>query len=258
MKTLIIAFTMCCLIQASYAQKLIVDESIRYQHERMVFKQWDKNKFTPTSGFLGLNPYYWLTWGLHPNYKKTDIRPLSGSGPQTQRLGLAAAMKASSNAYNLESDTLRNTSLLEITNHSGALSSADPLWILYYKKELSPVLEYSDHSILVPLPQAVRSKVITEGLLSWYKNELSMLKERIEGARNADMDRGSRILAYHRMLQEYRVLEATWATRTATAQKNINNSVAQEKMKSDPALSKTWTPETDEQIAREILKNRKY
>ncbi|TCC98781.1 hypothetical protein [Pedobacter hiemivivus] len=258
MKKLLIAFTMCCLIQAAYAQKLIVDESIRYQQERMVFKQWDKNKFTPTSGFLGLNPYYWLTWGLHPNYKKTDIRPLSPAGPQTQRLALTAAMTAASNAYSLESDTLRNTSLLEIANQSGALSAADPLWLLYYKKELSPVLEYSDNSILAPLPQAVRSKVISEGLLSWYKNELSMLKERIEGARNADMDRGSRILTYHRMLLEYRALEATWETRTATAKKNINNSGAQEKIKSDPAMSKTWTPETDEQIAREILKNRKY
>jgi len=258
MKKLLITFTMCCLIQATYGQKLIVDESIRYQQERMVFKQWDKNKFTPTSGFLGINPYYWLTWGLHPNYRKTDLRPLSGSGPQTQRLGLAAGMTAASNAYKLESDTLRNTSLLEIANQSGDLSFSDPLWILYYHKELNPVLEYSDNSILAPLPPAVRSKVISEGLLSWYKNELALLKERIEGARNTDMDRGSRILAYHRMLQEYRVVEATWATRIATAQKNISNSGAQEKMKSDPAISKTWIPETDEQIAREILKNKKY
>jgi len=258
MKKLLITITMCWLVQSAYAQKMIVDESIRYQQERMVFKQWDKNKFTPTSGFLGLNPYYWLTWGLHPNYRKTDIRPLSPAGPQTQRLSLVAAMTAASSAYHLESDTLRNASLLEIANQSGSLSFSDPLWIWYYSKELNPVLEFSDNSILAPLPQAVRSKVISEGLLSWYKNELSMLKERIEGARTADMDRGARILAYHRMLQEYRVLEATWATRTSTAQKNINNSVAQEKMKSDPTISTTWTPETDEQIAREILKNRKY
>jgi hypothetical protein len=38
-----------------YAQSMVADKSIRYQQERMVFKQWDQNKFTPTSGFLGLN-----------------------------------------------------------------------------------------------------------------------------------------------------------------------------------------------------------
>jgi hypothetical protein len=258
MKKLLITFTLFCLGQTGFAQKLIVDEGIRYQQERMVFKQWDKNKFSPSSGFLGLNPYYWLTWGLHPNYKKTDLRPLSGSGPQTQRLGLVAAMTAASNAYQLESDTLRNTALLEIANQSGSLSFSDPLWLLYYRREFSPVLEFSDNSILAPLPATVRSKVIAEGLLTWYKNELSILKERIEGARTTDMDRGSRILAYHRMLQEYRALEATWTTRTSTAEKNIRNADVQSKMKSDPVISKAWTPETDEQIARDILKNRKY
>ena len=68
------------------AQEAAQDQAVNYQHERMVYKQWDQNKFTPTSGFLGLNPLYWLTWGLRPQYKKVDKRPLSGSGPQNPKI----------------------------------------------------------------------------------------------------------------------------------------------------------------------------
>ena len=115
------------------AQEEINDQSLRYQEQRMVFQQWDQNKFTPTSGFLGLNPYYWLTWGwFYPNYHKTDLRPLSATGPQTQRLALVGTMNSIDNSYKLQSDTVRNTALSQIANQSGALSDADPLWIVYY------------------------------------------------------------------------------------------------------------------------------
>lgn len=242
----------------SFAQLAIEDKAMRYQQERMVFKQWDRGKFEPTSGWLGINPYYWLTWGLHPNYPNTDRRSLSSWGPQTQRLGLVGAMNNTSNAYKLEADTLRNTSLLEITNYSGAVSAADPLWILYYSKELKPVFEFSEASVLAPLTPAVRSKVISEGLYSWFKNELTVLKERINGAKNSNMDRGSRILAYHRMLQEYRTLQAAWTTRTATAAANQSKISQQQKAKANDLNVGSWTPNSDVEIAKEVLRTRKY
>jgi len=258
MKTLLIIITLLLLKQLSFAQLAIEDKAMRYQQERMVFKHWDRGKFEPTSGWLGINPYYWLTWGLHPNYPNTDRRPLSAWGPQTQRLGLVGAMNSTSNAYKLEADTLRNTSLLEITNYSGAVSAADPLWILYYSKELKPVLEFSDGSILGPLPAAVRSKVISEGTYNWFKNELTVLKERINGAKTSNMDRGSRILAYHRMLQEYRALQASWTTRTATAGANQAKVAQQEKVKNNDFNVGSWTPNSDVEIAKEVLRTRKY
>ena len=258
MKSLLIIIILLLVKQVGFAQLAIEDKAMRYQQERMVFKQWDRGKFEPTSGWLGINPYYWLTWGLHPNYPSTDRRPLSSWGPQTQRLGLVGAMNSTSNAYKLEADTLRNTALLEITNYSGAVSAADPLWILYYSKELSAVLEFSDASILAPLPPAVRSKVIAEGLHNWFKNELSILKERINGARNSNMDRSSRILAYHRMLQDYRKLQASWATRTATAAANQTKVSQQEKVKANDLNIGSWTPASDIEIAKEVLRNRKF
>jgi hypothetical protein len=240
------------------AQREVADESVRYQEERMVYLQWDQNKFTPKKGFLSLNPYYWLTWGLfEPNYHQTDLRPLSGSGPQTQRIGLVGTMNSVDNQYKLHADTARNTALTSIAEQSGLVSDADPLWLLYYNSALSPVINYSEASILASLPSAVRTAVVSEGLLTWYENELGMLKERISAARSTDMDRGSRIMAYYRYLKEYRVLAATWATRVATASKNTGMVKQVATAKSTPAIG-NWTTQTDVQIAKQVLAERKY
>jgi hypothetical protein len=244
------------LLSRCFAQSVVADKSIRYQQERMVFKQWDQNKFTPTSGFLGLNPYYWLTWGFfYPNYHKTDIRPLSASGPQTQRLGLVATMNSTDNNYKLQSDTVRNTALSEIANQSGFIAGADPLWLLYYSNEFNPVLNNSMASILAGLSPQVSAKLVSEGLYTWYKNELDRLKERIEGAHSADMDRGSRIMAYYRLLKEYRRLSGVWAIRTSSAQSTITMAAQQQRLKTNQVAVPDWTPQTDIQIAAKVLQH---
>src|ERR1700743_3587662 len=191
MKKLIFLFILILpLCFGSFAQVPVNDEALRYQEQRMVFQQWDQNKFKPGSGFLGLSPYYWLVWGWpYPNYHKTDLRPLSATGPQTQRLALVAAMNSTDDKYKLQSDTVRTTALSEIANQSGLITDADPLWVLYYKSEFAPVLNNSMASILSGLPPQVSAKLVSEGLYSWYKNELDRLKQRIDGAHSADMDR---------------------------------------------------------------------
>ena len=112
MKTIFLSL-LCLLIYTSgFAQVPINDEAFRYQEQRMVFQQWDQNKFKPGKGFLDLNPYYWLVWGLfYPNYHKTDLRPLSATGPQTQRLALVGTQSSTDNSYKQNSDTVRNTAL---------------------------------------------------------------------------------------------------------------------------------------------------
>jgi hypothetical protein len=77
---------------------------------------------------------------------------------------------------------------------------------LYYSDEFKPVLNYSMATILAGLSPQVSAKLISEGLYSWYTNELDRLKQRIQGAHSTDMDRGSRIMAYYRLLQEYKKL----------------------------------------------------
>ncbi|HTI58962.1 hypothetical protein [Mucilaginibacter sp.] len=253
---ILLPFILIALIHQCFGQSVVQDQSVRYQEERMVYLQWDQNKFTPKAGFLSLNPYYWLTWGLfHPNYHKTDLRPLSATGPQTQRLALVGAMNSTDNKYKLQSDTVRNTALSEIANQSGLISDADPLWQLYYRNELKPVLNNSMASILAGLSPQVSAKLVSEGLYTWYKNELDMLKERIQAAHTTTMDRGARIIAYHRYLMEYRRLAGVWAIRTSSAQATLNMTAQQQKLQSGQVTISNWTPQTDIQIANQVLQH---
>ena len=238
------------------SQSIAQDQSVRYQQERMVYLQWDQNKFTPKAGFLSLNPYYWLTWGLfHPDYHDKDLRPLSAGGPQTQRLALVGGLNATDNKYKLQSDTVRSTALLEIANESGLISGADPLWMLYYRNQLAPVINNSAASILKGLTPQVSAKLIEEGLYSWYKNELDMLKQRIDAAHSTDMDRGERIMAYHRYLMEYRNLAGVWAIRISSAQSTLDMAKQQQKLKANQVDVPEWTPHSDIEIANKVLKH---
>jgi hypothetical protein len=239
-----------------FAQVEINDEALRYQQQRMVFQQWDQNKFKPGKGFLGLNPYYWLVWGWpYPNYHKHDLRPLSPDGPQTQRLALVAGMNSIDGKYKLQSDTIKNTALSEIANQSGLITGADPLWLLYYSDQFKPVLNNSMGSVLAALSPQVSTKLVSEGLYTWYKNELDRLKERVQGAHSTDMDRGSRILAYHRLLMEYRKLSAVWAIRTSSAQATLDMTTQQLKLKTNQVSVPDWTPHSDIDIANKVLQH---
>jgi hypothetical protein len=249
-----ILFILLLLPRLLFAQEEVNDESIRYQEQRMVFLQWNQNDFTPKAGFLDLNPYYWLVWGLfYPDYHKTDLRPLSATGPQTQRLALVATQSSTDNKYKLHSDTVRNTALSNIAETSGLLSDADPLWLLYYAQLFAPLLNYSAATILGPLGTQVSAKLVSEGLYSWYTNQLSMLKERLQGARTTDMDRGSRILAYYRLLKEYQTLAGVWSIRTAAAAKDITMTSSLQQVQAAKMTYGSWTPNTDVQIANQVL-----
>lgn len=253
MKKIAILFSFCFPLFA-FAQEVVQDKAIENQEQRMVYAQWNQNDFYPKAGFLDTNPYYWLVWGLFdPNYHKTDLRPLSATGPQTQRLALVAAQNSTDGKYKLQSDTLRNTALSQIASQSGLLSDADPLWLLYYNQQFQPLLNYSAATLLAPLTAQVSSKLVSEGTYNWYTNELSMLKQRLNGARTTDQDRGSRIMAYYRLLQEYERLAGVWNIRIATAQKDIQMTTQAQQLKNQTLAPVQWTPQADIQIANKVL-----
>ena len=247
---------LCHLAMTCSGQKKITDKHITYQQERIVFKQWDANRFTPKSGFLGLNLEYWITWALHPNYPKTDLRPLGPGGPQTQRLMLAAAMQNSDNIYKLHADTLRNTAISEAVNYSAALSAADPLWQIYYRKEFDELLNLSDADLLSGLSLAEQKYLISSGLYDWYREESHALLERVQLARTTSVDRGSRIIAYHRMLAEYRKLRAGWDMKRSRAKTYLNIKSVAEKLRNSESSSPV-SSKSDIQIANDILKKSK-
>lgn len=245
-----------CMQQHGRGQniKRVNDKHIRYQQERMVFKQWDRSKFTPRRGFLGLNYQYWITWALHPRYPNRDRRPLSGTGNQTQRLALVLAMQQVDNAYKKHADTLRNTAVTEITNYSGLFSATDPLWLLYYRQEFDGLLEKADASLLDGLPAEERAYLTDKGIYDWMVDEQAVLRERIQTAHTTDMDRGSRITAYHRLLLEYRQLRARWDAQCRNARQYLALSDRHRHVQGG-ASGVRLPDRTDVQIATDVLKN---
>ncbi|MBB5440645.1 hypothetical protein HDC92_004348 [Pedobacter sp. AK017] len=240
------------------AQKKIRDKHITNQQERMVFKQWDRNKFTPTSGFLGLNPDYWITWFLHPNYPKTDLRPLGPYGPQTQRLGLALAMQQTAGAYKLHADTLAGTALIEMVNYSAAFSSIDPLWLLYYKSEFVPLLQAEMHDPLEGMVPNVRAYLYNSGLAAWYGEQSDLLRDRLLGAMQTNADRGSRIINYHRLLADYRKLQASWESKKQHAAHYLGLLESLSKIRTgETVIPQSSSYRSDKQIADAILRNSK-
>ncbi|WP_104382195.1 hypothetical protein [Sphingobacterium sp. HMA12] len=235
----------------------LTDQHIVNQQERMVFKQWDKKKFTPTKGFLGLNPNYWLTWAWHSNYPKNDLRPLSSGGAQTQRLLLVAAMKNTEEAYSRHADTLRNTALTEMLNYTGAVSQVDPLWQLYYGHEFQSLYQINHASALQGAASEVSSYLIRTGILQWYIDESAALSERLDGARSTNLDRGSRIMSYHRMLDEYRKLRSVWEAKKQRAKLFL--SLAKKNAEQKQSAKAPIVPQgrTDIQIAQDVLRKSK-
>lgn len=234
----------------------IHDKAVGAQQERMVFKEWNQKKFYPNANrVLGIptNPSWYLTWGLHPDYPELDRRPLSPSGEQTQRLGLVAAMKISSDYYKQHSDTIRNMATKEMTRISGAFSSLDPLYWLYYQKELSP-LEDIEANAFPNIPNAVKEYMWDKGGYDWYLENMSMLAERYGFAKSLDMERGQRILMYHRIMLEMRKLLSKWNYRLALTGKMLEFREVFEKKEALTNMEPFATRE--EEILNEIIRSR--
>jgi len=256
-RTLLFFLTCFWLTFHVNGQTPIHDKAVVAQQERMVYKEWDHDKFFPKPNrILGIptNPNWFLTWALHPNYPKLDRRPLSPSGEQTQRLGLAAAMKISSDYYKQNSDTIRSLASGELTRISGALSAVDPLYQLYYKKELSP-LEDIEANAYIDIPVSVKEYMQDNGGYNWYLENMKMLAERYGFAKTLDMERGQRILMYHRLMLEMRTLLSNWNYRLSLAGRMLDfrNAFEQKtlgKIKlQNPMLR-------DEEMIKEILQQR--
>ncbi|WP_114751973.1 hypothetical protein [Pleomorphovibrio marinus] len=210
-------------LASAQAQTPIRDRAVIAQQERMVFKQWNQNRFHPLPyRILGIptNPNWYLTWALHPNYPNLDRRPLSPAGEQTQRLGLAAAMKISSDYYKQQADTVKNLAVREMTRISGALSGTDPLYLLYYKNELAPLENIEAHAFQYSTAQ-VRDYMQENGAYDWYLEHMKSLEERYGFAKTQDMERGQRILMYHRILLDLRRLQSNWEHKLALSQKML-------------------------------------
>jgi hypothetical protein len=144
-----------------------------------------------------------------------------------------------------------------MANYAGSLSATDPLWQLYYSKEFQSLFQVSSTSALNGTDRQVRGYLTRTGVLDWYLEESAALAERLEIARTTNLDRGSRIIAYHRMLAEHRKLLATWEAKKQRAKLFL--SISQTKAESKHSVQQMVLPpgRTDAQIADDVLRNSK-
>ncbi|VTP87589.1 hypothetical protein [Sphingobacterium daejeonense] len=91
--------------------------------------------------------------------------------------------------------------------------------------------------------------------MEWYGEERAELKERLEAARTTTLDRGSRIMAYHRLLGDHRKLLSAWEAKKNYATKFLLLAKNRDRMQSDsPDLPEFGGGRSDVQIAEDILK----
>src|SRR5690606_25813235 len=216
------------------------------------------NKFYPKPNrILGVptNLLWYMTWALHPNYPKTDRRPLSPQGEQTQRLALAAAMSITSDYYKKEADSIQLASAKELARISGAFSEAGPLYLLYYKKELKP-LENPGEEAFDDVPTDVQAYVEETGALDWYQEEMERLAERYELSKKLDMERGQRILMYHRILQDMRQCLSRWQHQIHLSQQVVEFKILKSHAPIEAGSPARWEETDDQKVIEKIIKNR--
>lgn len=253
-------FILICFLASwnAAAQMTIHDRAIVAQQERMVYKEWDQDKFYPKPNrILGVptNLLWYMTWALHPNYPKTDRRPLSSQGEQTQRLALAAAMSITSDYYKKEADSIQLASVKELTRISGAFSELDPLYQMYYKKELKP-LENPGEEAFDDVPSAVQAYLQEIGAFAWYQGEMGRLAERYQLAKKLDMERGQKILMYHRILQEMRQCLSRWQYQIHLSQQVVEFKSLKSQVPIEAGSPARWKETDDQKVIERIINNR--
>ena len=90
---------------------------------------------------------------------------------------------------------------------------------------------------------------------TWSRS--AFLRERLDGARTTDMDRGSRILAYHRILLKYRSLHEQWMDHLASAVLGLKQEQNRKIVKSAAAAVYSTARKSDKEIAKEVVNNDK-
>lgn len=225
MKTskIILLFLVFWLHFTSNAQtvKSLKDSHIVGQEKRQVFQQWGdwRPKKEEVLG-VNINPHYTLVWGwaapsVNRDYRfGKDIRPLSPTGLQNQRLVTTKLQEEETNKIEKEVTKTEEATFEEYMHITSLNTELDPLYILYYKKMLE---ELSGRS-LVPVGTN-RAKFFVKklgmkehtiqanqqyGLIDKLAVDIELLFDKYKFAKTSDMPRGKRIIMYHECLIELR------------------------------------------------------
>lgn len=199
--------------------KRIKDPHIVGQEKRQVFQEWGdwqpKGKY-----FLGIqyNYHYTMVWGwLAPNRNKRykdgdDIRPLSVTGLQNQRYATTLIQEDRTDKILKHAEVTHDETFDEYMHISALGVEADPLYILYYKRELrdcESLVGFSGSNVFRKLGMTNETFKTNQryGILETLKVDAEKLEAKYKMARSADMPRGKRILLYHECLLDLRKMK---------------------------------------------------
>ncbi|MCT4329560.1 hypothetical protein [Elizabethkingia meningoseptica] len=197
------------------AQNRLNDEAIVSQHKRQVFEAW--GDWRPYGKyFLGVqtNFAYSTVWGMlspsrNRDYKDgEDIRPLKANGIEVQRLAQVELQRQEAEKIKINVDTLYKRNMQDLAHWTSLTVGADPLWLLYYKRMLSPLNNFPDN------PQNYTDwrlkddesyqTLLSIGVIKRLQENLDLLKDKYKISRTVDMPRGKRFLMYHETLIGWR------------------------------------------------------
>lgn len=212
-----LAGTLCMSPGTSWcrAQNRLNDDAIVSQHKRQVFEAW--GDWRPYGKhFLGVqtNFAYSTVWGMlspgrNRDYKNgEDIRPLKANGIEVQRLAQVELQRKEAEKIKIEVDTLYKRNMQDLAHWTSLTVGADPLWLLYYKRMLSPLNNFPDN------PQNYTDWRLKDnesyetlhsiGVIKRLQGNLDLLKDKYKISRTVDMPRGKRFLMYHETLIGWR------------------------------------------------------
>lgn len=215
------ASTFILLVGTLHSQtiKRIKDPHIVGQEKRQVFQEW--GDWQPEGKyFLGIqyNWNYTMVWGWaapdrNKRYKDgDDIRPLSLTGLQNQRYATTLVQEDRTDKILKHAEVTHDETFDEYMHISSLGVQADPLYILYYKRELKPCENLVGFGGQNPfrnlgMTQETFKNNQRYGILETLKIDAEKLEAKYEMAKSVDMPRGKRILLYHECLLDLRKMK---------------------------------------------------
>lgn len=266
--TLISCFFTGAALFGQLSVKRLNDPAIVAQHKRMTFESWgDWRPYGKYVFGIQTNFAYATVWGMwapkiNREYKDgDDIRPLKPTGVQNQRYAQLKFQEEEAKKIKAASDTIYKRSIQDMAHWTSTTASADPLWLLYYKRMLRPITEFPDN------PQnfmewslkdeKTYETLNTTGTLKRLQEELNLIKEKYTLSRTMDMPRGKRFIMYHETLIRWRkfVDELKRYNDRTTLLLDYKNIF---KNHLPTSLAAGWTPASDKQIVQNVMQHYKH
>lgn len=264
-KYLLCFLCFCYSFLASAQVTKVTDPTWLNQEKRQVFEDWADFK-PDRHWFWGDLTYNWaLVWGyLAPaqnrRYRRgDDIRPLKMGGQEWQKTAKLKLMQEQAKVIRKEVDSIKKRALSDFAHWNSNVIEADPLYLLYYKRMLTPLKEFPEQPNSYQQwgfdNNNIYNHIKNTGQLPDLQEKLTLLKELHKKALNLEIPRGKRFLMFHKTLMGWREFQ-----NRIKLYNNRNNNFLEIKdlLGKTKQVGENLTLKSDKEVADEILKKYKY